>query len=91
MDPTTKFTKVGASWPPTVFVSPSDDDIPGCGEDYIYKAVDELKAAGAKEVKVVPVSNATHMFDIAPTVGTSDLGPKRMAVKAALEFVIERL
>lgn len=91
MDPTTKFKKVGESWPPTVFVSPADDDIPGCGEEYIYKAVDELKAVGAKEVRVVSVANATHMFDIAPTVGTSDLGAKWLAVKAALDFMIERL
>lgn len=91
IDPTTTFRKVGASWPPTVFVSPQDDDIPGCVEGYIYKAVGEMKAAGAKEVKVVPVASATHMFDIAPTVGTSDMGPKWMAVKAALDFVIERL
>ncbi|GAB7340638.1 hypothetical protein MBLNU457_7037t3 [Dothideomycetes sp. NU457] len=91
IDPTTKFKKMGASWPPTILVSPSDDDIPGCGEEYIYKAVDDLKAAGAKQVKAVSVANATHMFDIAPTVGTSDLGPKYMAVKAALDFVIRRL
>jgi len=91
IDPTTRFRQVGASWPPTLFVSPSEDDIPGCGDEYIRKAVDEMKEAGAKEVRIVKVADSVHMFDIVPMVGTSDLGEKWLAVKAAMDFVIERL
>jgi len=91
IDPTTRFKDVGASWPPTLFVSPLEDDIPGCGDEYIRKAVYEMKKAGVKEVQVVPVADSTHMFDIVPMVGTSDRGQKWLAVKAAMDFVIQRL
>lgn len=51
---------------------------------YVERAVTELKAAGATRLEVEPVVGESHVFDLPPDVGTTDLGPKWQAVVRGL-------
>ena len=87
IDPCLKFSVVGEQWPPTMFVQGDKDDVPGSGIAYVERAVDELKAAGAKKVEVERVIGESHVFDLPPDVGTTDLGPKWQSVLKGLDFL----
>ena len=91
IDPCVRFEEVGKAWPPTMFVSPELDDVPGSGPALIERAVAELKEAGAPSVRVQSVTGQLHMFDMPPAVGTSDLDQKWQAVEKALNFLVEHL
>ncbi|KAK8216787.1 hypothetical protein M8818_001750 [Zalaria obscura] len=91
IDPCTKFGVVGAAWPPTLFVQGDKDDLPGSGIEHVERAVNQLRNSGAKTVDFVTVKGETHMFDLPPTVGTTDMGPKWEAVKKGLDLLIERM
>lgn len=80
-------TRLGSSWPPVMFVQGDLDNVPGSSLDLVKRAEKEMKAAGVEEVLVKVVPGETHMFDLPPTVGTSDLGPKWQAVVEGLEFL----
>jgi hypothetical protein len=86
-DPCLGFSEVGAQWPPTIFVQGDKDDLPGSGMAYVERAVEELKAAGVKKVEVKKVVDESHVFDLPPDVGTTDLGPKWQAVVNGLGFL----
>jgi acetyl esterase/lipase len=87
IDPCVRFTEVGERWPPTIFVQGDKDDLPGSGMAYVERAVNELKAAGAKKVEVERVVGESHVFDLPPDVGTTDLGPKWQSVVKGLDFL----
>lgn len=91
IDPCTKFESVGSQWPPTAFVSPEEDHLPGSGPDLIERAVKDLKAAGASTVEVINVPGQSHMFDMPPPVGTTDLDIKWEKVKEGLDFLIKHV
>ncbi|KAI9727604.1 MAG: hypothetical protein M1834_008044 [Cirrosporium novae-zelandiae] len=91
IDPCTLFATVGANWPPTMLVQGEEDQVPGSGLAAAERAVKELKEAGATDVRIEKVAGAAHMFDIMPTIGTADLGPKWVAVKRALDFLTEKV
>jgi acetyl esterase/lipase len=88
-DPCVRFSEVGEQWPPTMFVQGDKDDLPGSGIKYVERAVDELKAAGAKKIEVERVVGESHVFDLPPMVGTTDLGPKWQAVLKGLDFLTQ--
>jgi hypothetical protein len=44
-----------------------------------------LGRIGVKETRLEVVPGETHMFDLPPLVGTSDLGPKWQAVVKGLD------
>ena len=87
MDPCLSFAEVGKQWPPTIFVQGDKDDLPGSGIEYVERAVGELKAAGAKKIELERVVGESHVFDLPPFVGTTDLGPKWQAVVKGLDFL----
>lgn len=89
IDPCVSFSAVGAQWPPTIFVQGDKDDVPGSGIAYVERAVQELKAAGAKKVEVERVAGESHVFDLPPDVGTTDLGPKWQSVVKGLDFLTQ--
>jgi hypothetical protein len=86
IDPCQKFAEVGHRWPQTIFVQGHKYDLPGSGMAYVERAVTALKAAGAKRVEVEPVIGESHVFDLPPDVGTTDLGPKWQAIVKGLEL-----
>jgi acetyl esterase/lipase len=86
-DPCVRFSEVGERWPPLMFVQGDKDDLPGSGIAYVERAVKELKAAGAKKVEVERVVGESHVFDLPPTVGTTDMGPKWQSVLRGLDFL----
>jgi len=47
----------------------------------------KLKAAGAKKVEVERVVGESHVFDLPPNVGTTDMGPKWQSVLRGLDFL----
>ncbi|KAK0262174.1 hypothetical protein LTS09_003599 [Friedmanniomyces endolithicus] len=63
------------------------DDVPGSGLELARRAEREMKAAGVREVVVEVVAGERHMFDLPPTVGTVDTGPKWLAVVRGLEWL----
>lgn len=87
IDQCQKFAEVGHRWPPTIFVQGDKDDLPGSGIACAERAVTEWKAAGAKRVEVEPVVGVSHVFDLLPDVGTTDLGPKWQTVMKGLDFL----
>ena len=80
-------TRINSEWPATMLVQGEIDNVPGSGLELAQRAQKELKAAGVKEAKLSIVPGEGHMFDMPPTVGTSDLGPKWQAVVEGLEFL----
>ena len=88
MDP---MSRLNAQWPPVMIVQGEDDNVPGSNLRLTQRAEKEMKAAGVKEVQLEVVPEAAHMFDLPPTVGTSDLGPKWEAVVKGLEWLYSHL
>ena len=84
IDPMTRLT---SHWPPTMIVQGEVDNIGGSGLDLAQRAETEMKAARVKEVELVVVQGETHMFDLPPMVGTTDLGPKWQAVVKGLDWL----
>ncbi|KAK0943579.1 hypothetical protein LTR48_002192 [Friedmanniomyces endolithicus] len=84
MDP---MTRVSARWPPVMIVQGEVDDVPGSGLELAERAEREMKAAGVREVVVEVVAGERHMFDLPPSVGTVDMGPKWEAVVKGLEWL----
>lgn len=84
MDPIADLTGYST---PTSFIQGDADNIPGSGVQLVQKAGKDLRAAGVKDVRAHFVKGETHMFDLPPMVGTSDLGPRWEAVKMGLDFL----
>ena len=51
------------------------------------RAIEELKAVGAKKVEIERVVGESHVFDLPPDVGATDLGPKWQSVLKGLGFL----
>ena len=80
-------TRLSSNWPPVMIVQGEIDNVPGSNLGFAQRAEKEMKAAGVKEVRLEVVSGESHMFDMPPTVGTSDLGPKWQAVVHGLDWL----
>ncbi|KAK6432055.1 hypothetical protein LTR95_011782 [Oleoguttula sp. CCFEE 5521] len=72
--------------PPTIIVQGDADNVPGSSLALAERAIQDLKARGT-DVRLQIVPEATHMFDLPPMVGTSDLGPKWQAVVEGLSLL----
>ena len=88
IDPMTRISK---DWAPTMIVQGELDNLPGSGLDLAQRAEKELKAAGVKGVQLEVVAGESHMFDLPPMVGTSDLGPKWQAVVKGLDWLVSHV
>ena len=84
-------SRLSGAWPPVMFVQGEADHVPGSSLELVRRAEGKMKSAGLEEVDVEVVPGAMHMFDMPPTIGTSDLGPKWQAVLAGLEFLKARV
>ena len=84
-------TKAGAQWPPVMIVQGESDNVPGSDLKLAQRAEKEMKDAGVKEVRLEVVPGEGHMFDLPPTVGTSDLGPKWQAVVKGLDWLCSHI
>lgn len=84
---TDPLTRVSAMWPPILIVQGETDDIGGSGLDLAQRAVDVMRAAGVKKVELEMVPSEGHMFDLPPTIGTTDLGFKWQAVVRGMEWL----
>ncbi|TKA79783.1 hypothetical protein B0A55_03305 [Friedmanniomyces simplex] len=84
-------TRLSAQWPPVMVVQGEADDVPGSSLDLAQRAEREMTAAGVKEVVLEVVPGEKHMFDLPPTVGSSDVGPKWMAVVKGLEWLVSHV
>ena len=84
-------TRLNERWPPVLIIQGETDDIGGSGLELAQRAKEEMKAAGVKEVELEVVSGEGHMFDLPPTVGTTDLGPKYKAVVKGLDWLCEHV
>jgi len=80
-------TRVSAQWPPTMIVQGGADAVPGSTPVDVQRAEREMREAGVKEVELVMVPGEAHVWDLPPTVGTSDLGPKWQAVVKGLDWL----
>ena len=84
-------TRVSSTWAPVMLVQGELDSAPGSGLDLAKRAKAEMKAAGVKEAELEVVPGEPHMFDLPPTVGTSDLGPKWKAVVKGLDWLVSHV
>lgn len=84
-------TRVSAQWAPVMLVQGQADNVPGSSLELARRAEKTLKEAGVKEVQLEVVDGESHMFDLPPTVGTSDLGPKWVAVTKGLDWLVNHL
>ncbi|OQO08993.1 hypothetical protein B0A48_05883 [Cryoendolithus antarcticus] len=73
-------------FPPTIIVQGDADNAPGSSLALAERAAQDLKARGT-DVRLYVVPEATHMFDLPPMVGTSDLGPKWQAMVEAFALL----
>ena len=80
-------TRLSSSWAPVMIVQGEIDNVPGSDLGLAQRAEKEMKSAGMKEVKLVVVKGVSHMFDLPPMVGTTDLGPKWQAVVEGLDWL----
>lgn len=80
-------TRLSPRWAPLLLVQGEIDNVPGSSLDLAKRAVHEIKDAGVKEAQLVVVPGETHMFDLPPTVGTTDLGDRWQAVVQGLEWL----
>ena len=80
-------TRLHQNWPPTMVVQGDKDNVPGSSLGLAVRAVDEINAVSANEVQLEVVPGESHMFDLPPTVGTTDLGPKWAAVEKGLNWL----
>lgn len=84
LDPMTRLT---AQWPPIMIVQGDADFLPGSSLELAQRAEKEMKAGGVCEVRLDVVPGEGHMFDMPPSVGTSDIGSKWEAVLRGLEWL----
>ncbi|KAK3621822.1 hypothetical protein LTR56_022558 [Elasticomyces elasticus] len=84
-------TRVSTEWPPVMIVQGELDDVPGSSLELAQRAELKLKDAGVKEVVFEIVPGEKHMFDMPPSVGGSDLGPKWEAVKRGLDWLVDHV
>lgn len=84
-------TRLNEHWAPTMIVQGSADNVPGSDLGLAQRAKAEMEVAGVKEVLLEVVGNETHMFDLPPAVGTSDLGAKWQAVVKGLNWLKEHV
>lgn len=89
IDPCAHFAEHGSQWPPTIFVQGDKDDVPGSGIAHVERAVADLKAAGAANVKVERLEGVPHMFTGMPGADVGEPGRKAEAVQIALDFLRE--
>ncbi|KAF2716231.1 alpha/beta-hydrolase [Polychaeton citri CBS 116435] len=80
-------TRLGDDWPSTLIVQGEDDNIPGSSLALAERTITDMKIHGVKQARLVSVKGATHMFDLMPAVGTTDLGEKWQAVKEGLDHL----
>ncbi|KAK0271396.1 hypothetical protein LTR35_013434 [Friedmanniomyces endolithicus] len=84
-------TRVSSQWPPVMIVQGEIDDVPGSGLELARRAERGMRAAGVKEVVLEVVAGEKHMFDLLPSVGTVDMGPKWQAVVKGLEWLVKHV
>jgi acetyl esterase/lipase len=80
-------TRLNSNWPPVMIVQGEIDNVPGSNLESAQRAEKEMKAAGVKEVRLEVVPGESHMFDLPPTVGTSDKDHKWQAVLKGLDWL----
>lgn len=80
-------TRLSPRWAPLLLVQGEIDNVPGSSLDLAKRAVHEIKDAEVKEAQLVVVPGEAHMFDLPPTVGTTDLGDRWQAVVQGLEWL----
>jgi acetyl esterase/lipase len=84
-------TRLSEKWAPIMIVQGELDNVPGSSLELAQRAEKEMKAAGVKEVQLEVVPGETHMFDLPPMVGTSDLGHKWQAVMKGLDWLVNHV
>ena len=87
IDPCVRFSDAGPFWPPTIFVQGDEDDLPGSSLEYVERAIEDLKQAGASRIRLEKVEGESHMFDMQPDAAVGRESRKSEAVKAALDFL----
>lgn len=80
-------TRISAQWAPVMIVQGEADNVPGSSLQLARRAKDALESARLKNMKLEVVEGESHMFDLPPTVGTSDKGPKWQAVLKGLDWL----
>ncbi|KAK4561054.1 hypothetical protein LTR86_005009 [Recurvomyces mirabilis] len=80
-------TTVSAHWAPLMIVQGELDSVPGSDLSLVKRAEKELMAAGV-DFQLEVVSGEGHMFDLAPNVGSTDVGPKWQAVVRGLDWLV---
>ena len=83
-------TRINGQWPPVMIIHGSEDYVPGRSIDLVRRAEKEMIAAGVENVKLIIVEGGAHLFDHAPSVGTTDLGPRWQAVVRGLDWLDSR-
>lgn len=91
IDPCVHFAEKGSQWPPTIFVQGDKDDVPGSGIAHVKRAMADLEAAGAANVKMEALEGVPHMFTAFPGADVGDPGRKAEAVQIALDFLREHV
>jgi hypothetical protein len=84
-------TRVSLQWPPVMLVQGTLDNVPGSSLESAKRAESAMKASGLKEVELVEVAGESHMFDLPPTVGTTDIGEKWQAVVKGLDWLVDHV
>jgi acetyl esterase/lipase len=87
IDPMTRIT---SDWCPVMLVQGEVDNIGGSSLDLAQRAEKAMREKGVG-VELEVVKREAHMFDLPPTVGTSDLGPKWVAVKKGLDWLVSHV
>ncbi|MCJ1269820.1 hypothetical protein MMC22_009713 [Lobaria immixta] len=91
IDPCVQFAEKGSQWPPTIFVQGDKDDVPGSGIAHVKRAIADLEAAGAANVKMEALEGVPHNFTAFPGADVGDPGRKAEAVQIALDFLRENV
>lgn len=89
IDPCAHFAEKGSQWPPTIFVQGDEDYVSGSGIAHVERAVADLKAAGAANVKIESLEGVSHMFTAYPGADVGEAGRRAEAVQIALDFLRE--
>lgn len=84
-------TRLANHWPPVMIVQGEADNVPGSSLELAERAEKAMKDAGVKEVRLERLPEEAHMFDLPPTVGTEDLGPRWQAVVKGLDWLISHV
>jgi pimeloyl-ACP methyl ester carboxylesterase len=80
-------TRINEHWPPVMIIQGDADSVPGSGLDLARKAEKQLKDGWVRDVQLMVVPEAGHMFDLPSAVGTIDLVPKWEAVTTGLDWL----